>query len=156
MKSHDRPKIVELQIWSIIDENTTVFGFQQYSQNLPNDSVQDFLVATNFTNSSTLIINPVDYEDFGLYVCVGILTNDSSGINMDVIEISNTSTVTGNNKCSLALIFEFWMNLCIVIQVINCIGRNSVHVYIWWYDDTLHTYNRTIRITRTVVIYILD
>ena len=81
-----------------------------YFNNLPTNSIQVVNDVTNRTNSTTLIIDPVLSSDFGNYICVGILYNDtltapmSSGsgiglnlqmINMVSISISNAATLSG-------------------------------------------------------------
>ena len=91
-------------IGTVLDELTPYFN------NLPNNSFQNVSDSTDTTNSSTLIIDPVLSSDFGNYICVGILYNDtltapmSSGsgiglnlqmINMVSIAISNASTLSG-------------------------------------------------------------
>ena len=55
----------------VLDELTPYFN------NLPTNSIQVVNDVTNTTNSTTLIIDPVLSSDFGNYICVGILYNDT-------------------------------------------------------------------------------
>ena len=90
-------------IGTVLDE------LKPYFNNLPNNSFQNVSGSTNMTNSSTLIIDPVLSSNFGNYICVGILYNDtltapmSSGsgvglilqrINMVSIDISIAATLS--------------------------------------------------------------
>ena len=93
-----------------INSTTVLDELTPYFNNLPTNSIQVVNDVTNRTNSTTLIIDPVLSSDFGNYICVGILYNDtltapmSSGsgiglnlqmINMVSIAISNASTLSG-------------------------------------------------------------
>ena len=98
--------------WYRLESNITIEDFDSlynYTSGLPKSSI-----ITNFTDSfeitSILSINPVNYNDYGYYVCVARVDNESLVIAQDCCtneqsistdiekyyEISNTSILTGN------------------------------------------------------------
>ena len=83
---------------------TTYVDVLVESMDLPSSSYNDTVSSSYYTQSS-LIIDSVDYEDYGYYVCTAIIFNDSFVstcceqethiLGQDLYEISNTSTVSG-------------------------------------------------------------
>ena len=93
---------------------TTYVDVLVESMDLPSSSYNDTVSSSYYTQSS-LIIDSVDYEDYGYYVCTAIVFNDSfafvstccnNGIDEtyvlggDLYDISNVSTVSGSLYCS--------------------------------------------------------
>ena len=97
------PVGITINSMTVLDELTPYFN------NLPTNSIQVVNDVTDTTNSTTLIIDPVLSSDFGSYICVGILynntltsTNFGSGsgfnvqrINMVSIDVSSRATLSG-------------------------------------------------------------
>ena len=97
------PVGITINSMTVLDELTPYFN------NLPTNSIQVVNDVTNTTNSTTLIIDPVLSSDFGNYICVGILYNDtltapmstgsSLSINMISIDVSSRATLSGKYVC---------------------------------------------------------
>ena len=100
--------------WYRLENNIDVSGLSDVYNNmieLPESSVNSTMSST-FEEAATLTIHPVDYNDYGYYICVAKLSNESlvlarsccdstessDSTNIDeYYEISNTSTLTGMN-----------------------------------------------------------
>ena len=89
--------------------NTVLDELTRYFNNLPTNSIQVVNDVTDTTNSTTLIIDTVLSSDFGSYICVGILYNDTltapmstgSGFdiqNIDMVSIAISSVATLSGK----------------------------------------------------------
>lgn len=91
------PSIMWARLPSDINSSTILDDIEPYFNNLPDSVEIDFPVETNYSNSSTITIDLVDYEDFGYYMCVAFQSNDSIMMEMDEYDISDTATVTGNS-----------------------------------------------------------
>ena len=95
------PVGITINSMTVLDELTPYFN------NLPTNSIQVVNDVTNTTNSTTLIIDPVLSSDFGNYICVGILYNDtltapmstrsSLSIVMISIDVSSRATLSGKH-----------------------------------------------------------
>ena len=97
------PVGITINSMTVLDEVTPYFN------NLPTNSLQVVNDVTDTTNSTTLIIDPVLSSDFGNYICVGILYNDTltapmtgyglniQRINTISIDVSSRATLSG--KC---------------------------------------------------------
>ena len=79
--------------------NTVLDELTRYFNNLPTNSIQVVNDVTDTTNSTTLIIDPVLSSDFGNYICVGVLYNDTLTAPMSTgsstIAISSMATLSG-------------------------------------------------------------
>ena len=95
------PVGITINSMTVLDELTPYFN------NLPTNSLQVVNDVIDITNSTTLIIDPVLSSDFGNYICVGVLYNDtltppvSSGFSLAINEvsfaISDAATLTSNH-----------------------------------------------------------
>ena len=87
------PVGITINSMTVLDELT------RYFNNLPTNSIQVVNDVTDTTNSTTLIIDPVLSSDFGNYICVGILYNDTLTAPMSTgsstIAISSMATLSG-------------------------------------------------------------
>ena len=113
------PVGITINSMTVLDELTPYFN------NLPTNSIQVVNDVTDTTNSTTLIIDPVLSSDFGNYICVGILYNDtltapmstgsSLSINMISIDVSSRATLSGKHKCYSVCVYDS----CLMFQFIN-------------------------------------
>ena len=97
------PVGITINSMTVLDELTPYFN------NLPTNSIQVVNDVTDTTNSTTLIMNPVLSSDFGNYICVGILYNDtltapmSTGSSLSIImisiDVSSRATLSGKYIC---------------------------------------------------------
>ena len=87
------PVGIAINSMTVLDELTPYFN------NLPTNSIQVVNDVTDTTNSTTLTIDPVLSSDFGSYICVGILYNDTLTAPMSTgsstIAISSVATLSG-------------------------------------------------------------
>ena len=106
---HPTP-VIEWYRLSVNNNITTLEDVNKYSIELPLFSMEETITDTTI-KSSTLIIDPVEYNDFGYYICVAKLSSDafvyvsdccnseSGSSSGEVVElyysISNISTLSG-------------------------------------------------------------
>ena len=118
---HPTP-IIEWYRLSVNNNITTLEDVNKYSIELPFFSIEETTTTDTTIKSSTLTIDPVEYNDFGYYICVAKLSSDafvyvsdccnseSGSGSGEVVElyysISNISTLSGESIemeiCSIA------------------------------------------------------
>ena len=119
---HPTP-VIEWYRLSVETNVATLKDLSEFSIELPSSAFIETTI-TNTTETSILIIDPVDYDDFGYYVCVSSLPSDSFVYARDCCnsdsedgsaestethyDISNISTLSGKQIwCLINLIYYY-------------------------------------------------
>uniref|UniRef100_A0A1X7UG07 serine--tRNA ligase n=1 Tax=Amphimedon queenslandica TaxID=400682 RepID=A0A1X7UG07_AMPQE len=72
--------------------NTELIDLNETMEGIGNTMIEYY--ATDYSNTSMLTFNSIEYDDFGFYACIAMQSNDSLMAEMGIFSLSDTSTVT--------------------------------------------------------------